>query len=181
MATYPDTNFPDSVDELGGGENPGVFGGKAWLWAQNAIKAAQLALYNHLLPYRMQRPKVSDAVVAGDLVVEDITSQLQSDYTLRKVQNVTYNEDTTPRYGMAAEPIAAGARGYVIMDGVGIPPSIHGLAAPGPSAAGYVAMSLTTSRIFLATGDPSEIVIGTINAQGYVRLFTRTILPEPTP
>jgi len=174
MADYPDTNFPDAVDPLYGGEAGRKFGGPAWDWICNAMYAVQIAVFQLLKPYRIGRLKVASAVTAGDILVE-VLDGAEDDYTVRKLSDVTYDPDTTLRVGMAAESAGAREQCYVIFDGPGIPPAIHGL---GTGAAGRIRVNKWTSRV--ERSGPSgayyydEVIIGTVNTRGYVRLFPRT-------
>ena len=167
--TFPDTKLAEGqVDPLRGGASSRELNGDVWDFLWNVILEIQTQIVAHFwVSYHVVRVTAGDAWSAGDVLVEDL-SGTESTYTIVPIAGVTYDPLTTPRFAIAAEGAAASDTGVkVITSGPGIPPAIHGLAA---GAAGFVRMNTTSGRLERADGTPGEIVVGTINTKGYVRL-----------
>ena len=170
MRTYPDTNLQDGVvDPPFGGERADAFGGEAWTYNDAVNQQASKQLVDdQWRPYRFVRGKVATGCVAGDAIFE-VLAGTQPDYTLSTLPLLPapgYDPDATPYFGVALEPVSAGKVARIAIVGAGISPTVTGLAA---GTSGYITFDLSTGRLRIAiAGEP---VVGTVNVQGYVRLF----------
>jgi len=171
MATPPDVGLASGeVDDLYGGLSGRRFNGRVWDYLWNFVHEANQQLVDIFWkPYRTQRVRAGNAWNVGDVLVEDL-SGAESDFTIVPIGDVTYAADTTPRFALALEGASYGDTVKVITEGAGIPPAVTGLAA---GAAGYIRMNTSSSKLERADGTVGEIIIGTINTKGYVRLWPR--------
>ena len=119
----------------------------------------------------VQIVKLSSDGSAGDFLFEYLSGS-DSEYTLLTAAGLaavptSYDPVQARRFGMLLADTTSGNLGPVIVYGIGIKPGTHGLAA---GTAGYVRMNTSTGRLERATGAPGEILVGTINTNGRVRL-----------
>lgn len=182
---YPDTNQSSGEeDALYGGDPSNDFGQPAWDFIHLSLDELKKELLRtYWRPYVQRKMLMTSSGVAGDVVVDylDGPGSTYSLYTIAQLilAGASYDFDNTPRVGILAEPVSAGAKALVITTGPGIPPSIHGLAA---GASGSVAFNPYTGRLYRATGAiyyyGSELVVAKINAKGYVHLLPRTTVTD---
>lgn len=167
-------DFPDTLLRQGQLDDP--FGGqlanaggslvRAFIDAQ-IREAHRQILDDQWSPFRFVRAKAFDDGVAGDCFVEDLNG-VDGSYTLRRVNAVTYDADTTPFFGLLLEPVSAGNVAKFALIGIGIEPNVTGLLA---GATGDLTFDTTTARLRLQL--PGEPVVGTLNVAGRVRLYGR--------